>query len=284
MTADGAGTGRSLHIGINSVDPARYAGWDGQLVACEADALAMADIARSAGFAADVLLTDQATRDAVCTRLQAAAAHCGPGDIFLLTYAGHGGQIEDWSGDEPDQVDETWCLFDRQLIDDEIFTFLKGFAAGVRIVIVSDSCHSGSVYRTAMVPRRKEDPSPRRVRAMPATVCDRTYENDKAFYNSIETRLFAQDWKSVSDERDYPLGAAVFHMSGCKDNQYSNDGDTHGYFTEQLLAVWDGGAFKGTYADLHDAILSRIELDQTPQLVRFGAADPAFDSQRAFTV
>ena len=30
--------GHSLHIGLNSVDPAQYEGWDGQLAACEADA------------------------------------------------------------------------------------------------------------------------------------------------------------------------------------------------------------------------------------------------------
>ena len=27
-------SGRSLHIGLNSVDPKHYAGWDGQLRAC----------------------------------------------------------------------------------------------------------------------------------------------------------------------------------------------------------------------------------------------------------
>ena len=30
--------GISVHIGLNSVDPGQYEGWNGQLTACEADA------------------------------------------------------------------------------------------------------------------------------------------------------------------------------------------------------------------------------------------------------
>lgn len=64
-----------------------------------------------------------------------------------MTYSGHGGQVPDANGDEPDGEDETWCLDDGQLIDDEIFYYLGCFAAKTRIITVSDSCHSGSVLR-----------------------------------------------------------------------------------------------------------------------------------------
>ena len=37
-----------------------------------------------------------------------------------MTYSGHGGQIEDVSGEEEDKKDETWCLYDGELIDDEV--------------------------------------------------------------------------------------------------------------------------------------------------------------------
>ena len=36
----------SIHIGLNSVNPKNYAGWSGDLVACEFDANDMAAIAR----------------------------------------------------------------------------------------------------------------------------------------------------------------------------------------------------------------------------------------------
>lgn len=37
--------GMSLHIGLNSVNPKHYAGWSGDLVACEFDAQDMASLA-----------------------------------------------------------------------------------------------------------------------------------------------------------------------------------------------------------------------------------------------
>ena len=37
--------GLALTIGLNSVDPAHYGGWSGELTACEADAEDMAEIA-----------------------------------------------------------------------------------------------------------------------------------------------------------------------------------------------------------------------------------------------
>ena len=38
--------GISVHIGLNSVDPKQYEGWDGQLTACEADAKDMQALAK----------------------------------------------------------------------------------------------------------------------------------------------------------------------------------------------------------------------------------------------
>src|SRR5262245_27876154 len=65
--------GLSLHIGLNSVDPNHYQGWSGTLVACEADAKDMGLIAQSRGFTPKILLTKQATRDAVAKQLTSTA-------------------------------------------------------------------------------------------------------------------------------------------------------------------------------------------------------------------
>ena len=143
--------GRAILIGLNSVNPAHYDGWSGPLNACEADAESMREIAKAQGLTVTALLTKKATRDNVTKALAAAAKTLGDGDFLLLTYSGHGGQVPDINSDEDDSLDETWCLYDGQLIDDELSTAFAEFKHGVRIFVLSDSCHSGSVIKMALV-------------------------------------------------------------------------------------------------------------------------------------
>lgn len=148
-----AGSAISLHIGVNEVDPSRYGGWDGALAGCENDARTMLAIAQLEGFTASTLMTSEATTGGVLGAIRRAAEQLEPGGTFLLSYAGHGGQVPNDSADiEDDQQDETWVLFDRQLIDDEIEQALAAFRPGVNIVMLSDSCHSGTVYRSMSDP------------------------------------------------------------------------------------------------------------------------------------
>ena len=108
----------------------------------------MHDLAFSIGYETHKLLTAQATRSAVTHAISQAASKLKSGDIFFLTYSGHGGQVPDTNGDEPDsKKDETWVLYDGELVDDELHELYTTFDAGVRVVVLSDSCHSGSVTR-----------------------------------------------------------------------------------------------------------------------------------------
>ncbi len=141
--------GYSLHLGLNFVDPKHYGGWDGELAACEFDANDMAAIAKAVGYAeTTVLLTKEATSGRLIKEmLRLAQDPGGRATCCFLTYSGHGGQIPDEGSDEDDKMDETWCLYERQLIDDETLRLLGQFKKGVRIVSLSDSCHSGTVLR-----------------------------------------------------------------------------------------------------------------------------------------
>ena len=65
----------------------------------------------------------------------------------MLSYSGHVGKLPDQNSDEIDKTDETWCLYDRQFVDDELNNYLAGFKDGVSIVVLSDSCQSGTVTR-----------------------------------------------------------------------------------------------------------------------------------------
>lgn len=144
---DGDEKGYALAIGLNAVDPGHYAGWAGKLNGCEPDALNMASIASTRGLNAETLLTASATRNAVLGKLGALAGKLKSGDLLVVSYSGHGGQIPDQNGDEDDGLDETWCLYDGELLDDELHQAWSKFQSGVRILALSDSCHSGTVLR-----------------------------------------------------------------------------------------------------------------------------------------
>jgi metacaspase-1 len=74
--------------------------------------------------------------------VRAASGALQSGDLLFVSYSGHGGQITDVSGEEDDKLDETWCLYDGEPIDDEVFLELRRIAAGVPVLVLSDSCHS----------------------------------------------------------------------------------------------------------------------------------------------
>lgn len=292
----------SLHIGLNLVNPAAYGGWDGPLAACEFDARDMATLARGKGMTPTVLMTKKATRAATLAALRKAAKSLQAGDFFFLTYSGHGGQVPDTNRDEADRKDETWCLFDGQLIDDELYLELSRFAAGVRIVVLSDSCHSGSVTREGRPP---VPPPGQRSKLMPEAVARRVYDENKAFYDKLQADVAKEAGAKAPVDPDAALAAlthtgaaaqaaslvgklkaAVVLISGCQDNQTSMDGEFNGAFTEQLLRVWNQGAFEGSYGSFHARIRARLPASQSPNLFTLGPAPAlaALVAQSPFTV
>jgi metacaspase-1 len=287
----------SVHLGLNAVSATHYEGWGGELAACEFDAHDMAAIAKSAGMKSTVLLTKQATRAGALAAVRSAAKTLASGDLLLLTYSGHGGQIPDVTGEEDDKLDETWCLYDGQLIDDEMYLELGRFAAGVRIVVLSDSCHSGTVLRA--MPPPGATPSGARSRMMPPAVGMRTYREHQAFYDKLQRDVVKASGKASTPDPDTALAqvavskrriaiandckASVILISGCQDNQTSMDGDHNGAFTEQLLRVWDHGKYQGNYAKFHAAIKARMPPTQVPNLFTLGPVI-GFVTQRPFSV
>ena len=295
----------SLHLGLNTVSPAAYEGWDGPLAACEFDAKDMAAIAKKRGMKSTTLLTKKATRAAVLAALRAGAKALKTGDLFFMTFSGHGGQVPDTNRDEADRKDETWCLFDGQLIDDELYFELSRFAAGVRVLVLSDSCHSGTVTRA-----RKLSPVPagQRRRLMPDAIGAKVYAAHQAMYDRLQAdvaKAAAAERSRAQQDPDAALAQvaqvaltgpaaqatvlvgrfkpSVLLISGCQDNQFSMDGDNNGAFTGELLAVWNKGKFSGNYTQLHAQVRSRMPASQSPNLFTLGPA-AAFLKQAPFAV
>lgn len=281
--------GISLHIGLNAVDPAHYGGWAGELTACEFDAEDMATLAESKNFSSNTLLTKQATRNNFFSKLREIVSTLATGDIFFLSYSGHGGQLPDFHNEEQDRMDETWCLFDGEVVDDEIFLELSKIPKGVRVLVLSDSCHSGTVTKAAFyrsnnnflisrnnffVHDQEELP---KYRAMPLSIAGRTYRDNREFYDKI-----LQDDKLKKAENS--VKASVLLISGCQDNQLSMDGAFNGLFTGTLLTVWNGGVFDKNYKEFHSKIMKNMPPDQTPNYFFVGSPHPDFENQKPFSI
>jgi len=276
-----------LTLGLNAVDPARYDNWDGRLNACENDARDMAAIAQQAGFSGTVLLTADATSTRLLEELHDAAGKLASGDMLVLGYSGHGGQVGDVTADEEDGLDETWCLYDRMVVDDELYAMWSHFRPGVRILVLSDSCHSGTMAKLALYQA-----------GGPAAALAGIATGDKAAAAGVKAIPFKQSWdlylkdKPMYDALQYVAGkeaqstvaASVILISGCQDNQLSLDGEKNSMFTGMLKRVWDSGKYSRNYKEFRGDIVKLMPPSQTPSYYLVGAPDLAFEAQVPFTL
>jgi hypothetical protein len=182
------------------------------------------------------------------------------------------------------------------LIDDELYLELSRFAAGVRVLVLSDSCHSGTVTRERTPP---PPPPGTRAKLMPDAVGLRVYAAHKAFYDQLQAGV-SREAKQVDPDAALAQVAvtgagatatalvgsfkpAVLLISGCMDNQTSLDGEHNGLFTEKLLKVWNQGQFAGSYASFHARIRAAMPATQSPNLFALGPA-AGFLKQQPFSV
>lgn len=272
--------GISLHIGVNEVDPNGYplnpgrrarqyvvlsddyhpvsfdcdfkVGWVGPLSSCELDAANMQKLAKRQKFKTKILKTKRATTDNVIEEIRSASKKLVAGDTFLLSYSGHGSQVEDLSGDEWDGEDETWCLYDRMFLDDEQRELYAEFARGVNIVVLSDCCHSGSSTRSgeSSVAVESEFHGRGEPRKMEERTALNVYRGRKKEYDQIQRSLKSPPPK---------LKASRILFSACQDDQTAMGYSDGGAFTVALMKVWDGGNFKGSYRDLARQIRDQLQ-------------------------
>jgi Caspase domain len=133
----------SIHIGVNEPRDHHVL-----LRHCENGAWGMAGLASRAGYDSILMLRGPAaTRAAVHGALAGAAGTLARGDTLLVSFSGHGGQETDRDLDERHGSDESWCLYDGNLLDDKLAGYWRLFDPGIRIVVVSESCYSGGMDR-----------------------------------------------------------------------------------------------------------------------------------------
>ena len=311
--------GLSLHIGLNYVDPNAYDGWDGALAGCINDATDLRDLAVNRGFSPTLMIDEDATSGSVVSAISDAADRLKSGDHFLLTYSGHGGQIPDESGEETDGLDETWVLWDRQLLDNELYALWNRFEPGVKILMLSDSCHSGTVIKSQEMRQlfsnlalskgvRRNSPAvltastevidarkayytkgdgtfaSTPARSVPAPAL-RFMELQASVDNYLDNRSLYRSIKALAGHRNpNDVRASLLFISGCQDNQFSYDGDDNGYFTGKVLETWNGGAFQGSHREFFEAVLAQMPPHQTPEYSTLGPRNEPFSASLPFTI
>jgi len=117
----------------------------------------MKELLESRGFHVKILFNEQATLSNVVNSLNS-YRHLSSNDTFLFYDSTHGTQVPDLNGDEADNLDEAFVLYDAYnssnnisdnsglLIDDQMDRILASIPA--KKVMIADACHSGTIYKS----------------------------------------------------------------------------------------------------------------------------------------
>jgi metacaspase-1 len=217
-----------------------------------------------------VLINEQVTKAAIETELAKLVSGAAAGDVLYFHFSGHGSNVADKDGDEPDGRDEIFCPndldWDDPLLDDSIRKLLDGLPAGANLTFVSDCCHSGTITRALEPPdvpcKQRYLPDPRDLRVVESGRTPGGAMRGRANYRSLD---------APSDINDADLPEML--ITGCRADQTSADAfidnDYHGALTHSLAAALRESGGKLTYRQLHADVLQRLEdggYDQTPQL------------------
>jgi hypothetical protein len=251
---------RALCIGIND-----YPGTGSDLSGCVNDAADWAAALGKRGFTVSRLLNRNATGRAIRSAIAATLAGTSRGDQVVIQFSGHGSFVPDRDGDEPDGTDEVICPYDVNargpITDDELFDLYSARPAGVRLLVVSDSCHSGTVARFAPI-------------TTPATVMGRRAPQRKVRFLPPGAFLSRRDAARLGERRAFrrsspPGRYAALLMAGCQDTEYSYDawfqGRPNGAFTFVALRALRSLGPTASYQRWFDAIRKVLPSQQYPQ-------------------
>ena len=286
----------ALCIGINN-----YPGTDMDLAGCVNDASDWAAELGARGFAVRTLLDAEATKAAMVAAMREVIAIAIAGDLVAITFSGHGTYVfdtddsSDGRGDEPDGFDEALCPHDVQasgdpLTDDEIHALFAARASGVRLLLIADSCHSGTVSRAVpgaagVGPRKRFLPPAHWMKTAQLARALAEPARDFAHTGASAFTLAAGRGGDVTEAaaggaHNPPLDDVL--LAGCQEGKLNFSYDAvfatrpNGAFTFHALKALRGLPPGATYADWHAAItpefLPTTEYPQTPQMVAIDAA------------
>lgn len=255
-----------LFVGIN------YPGTSSELGGCVNDAKDMHSLLTPyIESQCDVLLDADATKANIVDALKMYIEGLKPQDLLIFHYSGHGTWIPDKDGDEPDHRDECLCPIDYEsglLIDDELAEIFSQKTRGSRILFLSDSCHSGSVFRMGGNP--SWNPSAK-IKFIPPEAILKGKQAERA--ETTEQKHIASTVIRKTGGMSNKATSGVVHFAGCQDTEYSYDasfgGKANGAFTRNFIDVYKSLPMEATFGDMMKELknyLPSYEYPQRPKL------------------
>jgi len=228
QVAAGGGRRSALCVGIDDYPTAPLGG-------CVNDARAWAEALARLGFESpQMLLNGQATRAAIVRQLSALVEQSQAGDVIVFQFAGHGTQMPDLDGDEPEGEDEALCPHDfmsgELLIDDDIRAIIKRLPECVNLTCFFDCCHSGTITRFAFGKPGAATPAGTRARFIAA--------NRQLIEHFVDRRRASLSRSVAMDDSD-TMRDVVF--SACLSSEVALESQGHGDFTRHALQVLGQG-------------------------------------------
>lgn len=214
---------RALCIGVDKYPERPLAG-------CVNDARTWGTALAQLGVRVDYLLDGDATCEGMKAAIRALVRSGAPGDVLILQYAGHGGQLPNRVDSEEDGFNEALIPVDYDtgalLVDDELAEILSELPAGVTMTLFMDCCHSGTNSRFAPV-----------VRARAAA-------GDKPRYmplgdDIVEAYFDRRGARALKRSADVSLPGIV-HFAACQDYEYAWESNGQGDFTGAAVRVLAG--------------------------------------------
>lgn len=262
----------ALVIGINAYP--NFTKFE-QLKGCVNDARLMESVLKDRfGFPAeniDVLTDAAATRDGILSAMEALLERVGQDDIVVMHYSGHGSQMTDREGDEPDGKDETLVPHDsgraphpnREITDDEIYAWLNRITAKTPfLTLIFDCCHSGTISRDATGGRsRRVVPDTRPVEELPPSPVR------GATTRSAVHETGPSGW--------LPLDKRYVLLAGCRDDELSKElldeesdasnGALTFFLTRALTKATPGTTYRDVFEEASRLVTTK-EPRQHPQI------------------
>ena len=168
--------------------------------------------------------------------------------LAIIFYSGHGGSdkthVLGSGSNEEDGIDEFLCLYDKPLLDDEIWEIISKSTG--KVFLVFDCCHSGTMFKSIIFGEDSE-------------------QTEIGKFHPIDfSKFFKENLKEKEQQPSQSTdGFSMLCWSACADNTVARGSSFGGIFTnaiEKLFGVGD------TYESLGNKLSSNKSLNDIEKI------------------